>query len=137
MLMKSEHLIPQETKRFPCYIVMQKNIKPIGYSPSYVKHYGIERYPTIYSDDITEMTEKIWESALFCRIEDAKEISKLCNFRCNCGCVERKGIILKVTRSGREENGVTYGYVDCEKPDTQERHFKVCFDVEEILDILE
>lgn len=128
--MKRKDLIPFEQRKMPVYIVAQKDNhnKKHDY---FVKHYGVENYPTYLSDDITEMTENIWEAAMFCKKEDAQEVAKLCNFRCNCGCYDHSGILLEIAYSGREKDGITYGDCDCQKPGYNKEYFETVYDVKE------
>ncbi len=128
MLMLSKDLIPHEEKiKGPWYVVMTKNKK--SDEKTYVRNFGIQKFPTSLDDAIIEQTENLCDAIMFCKKEDAKKVAGLCTFKCNCGACDRVGKLIKVTRSGREENGVTYG--SCGSWDVLEhkkRYYEVVFD---------
>jgi hypothetical protein len=130
MLVKCHDLIDISLKRGPYFIVgeMHKD-KTI----SYIKHLAINCYPSFPDDEILEQTPDIWEAQLFCRELDALAVLKeRCGFGCNCGIHDSIGKIWKVTRSGREKEGITYGYCDCSRPDYHKERFETIYDVKEI-----
>jgi hypothetical protein len=129
MLQRSKHIIPAKAKKEPYYIVMQKDKN--GTRNFYIKRYGLSIFPTYLSDDISETTESIWEAEMFCRKEDAIKLAKLCTFKCSCGCIHHVGKLIKVTRSDRKKDGVTYGYCDCRRPDYKKDYFETVWDVVE------
>ena len=131
MLMETIHLLPINQKQPPWYIVMEHVIKPEGPS-RYVSRYGVSRVPVFPCDDITETTENIWEAAMFCNLEDAVKIKELCNFKCNCGCIEHIGKILQVTLSPQKIDGIHYGFSDCSEPGYAQKHFEGMYVVTEI-----
>ena len=131
MLKLSIHLIPKEEKTQPWYIVMQHNLE--SDKKFYVKHFAVSRFPIALSDDIYETSENIWEAERFCKLNDAKEIAELCDFKCNfhrnCNHIH-VGRIFQLTYSGRKEENVTYGIIN--NVDGGKRYFEVAYDIAEI-----
>ena len=132
MLMSSKHLMPYEDKKEPYYIVMElyKNDE----SKSYVKNYGTQKFPTSIDDSIIEMTPNLCDAIMFCRKEDAEKVAMKCTFKCNCGCIHHVGKLIKVTRSNRKEEGVTYGHIKNwdEGEDVKKHYFEVVFNYKEL-----
>lgn len=132
MLMLSKHLVPIEQKisfmSQPFYIVFTENKNNIGKDRIYVKHFGLEKFPTILDDTIIEQTENIWDALKFLKKEDAIKVAGLCTFRCNCGCVDKVGKLIRMSYSGRMEDGVTYGEIKLDTEEQKKRHFEVFYD---------
>ena len=110
MLMQSKHLISQDKKKPPFYVVVQVDKK--DGSKIYVKHYGVEKFPAHGDDSIVETTTNRCEALMLCRKKDAQKIAQLCTFKCNCGAIHHVGKLIRVTMSGRKKDGVTYGIID-------------------------
>ena len=116
MLMQSKHLMPQENKKEPFYIVAEayKNISDESFyldDWKYVENYGIQKFPTSIDDSIIEMSPNLCDAIMFCNKEDAEKVAMRCTFKCNCGCVNKVGKLIEVRRSNRKEEGVTYGHI--------------------------
>jgi len=129
MLMQSKHLIPMAEKNPPFYVVVE--VDKCG-TKRYVHHYGIEKFPTHLDDAIIEMTPNRCDAIMFCRKKDAEKVAQQCTFRCNCGCVIHVGKLIRVTRSNREKEGVTFG--ECLSWDVLEHKqdfFDTVYDYEE------
>lgn len=130
MLGLGRHLIPQELKTTPVYVVGER--RKDG-AVRYVKHLAVSQYPTWLNDEVLEQTDLIEEAAKFCRREDAEIVAKeRCTGRCFCGDRVRVGVVLRLTISGREKDGVTCGVVDCAKPGHDKEWFETMFDVEKV-----
>jgi len=127
MLMHSKYLIPLEDKKEPWYIVMTKNKK--SDRVIYVKNYGVQKFATYIDDSIIEQTENLCDALMFCRKEDASKVASSCTFKCNCGCIDKVGKLIKVTKSGRTKDGVTYGEsASWSIPGAKEIYFNTVYD---------
>ena len=128
MLISTVHLIPTLEKKFPCYIVMTQNKNDIK-DKIYVQHYGTQRFPTFFDDAIITQTENIYEACWFCNKEDAMAIARTCTFRCNCGCIDKVGKLIKMLGwSDRSEDGYTYGLIKSETHNDKQHGFEVRYD---------
>ena len=130
MLKRSKHIMPAKDKKEPYYIVMGKD-KNGKSDPYYIKQYGICIFPTYLNDEISETTGNIWEAAMFCNKKDAIQIAKLCSFKCGCGCINRAGKLIRVTKSDRKKEGITYGHSDCRKLNYYKEFFETVWDISE------
>ena len=71
MFMQSKHLMPQENKKEPFYIVAEvsKNISDGAFyldDWKYVENYGIQKFPTSIDDSIIEMSPNLCDAIMFC-----------------------------------------------------------------------
>ena len=130
MLSTRKDLIPSSHKDPPLFVVAERHKDG---RMRYVKHLGVSQFPIWTNDEILEQTDRIEDASKFCRQEDAEAIARSrCTGGCNCGHYERTGLVFKLTLSWRRKDGVTYGFIDCEKPGHDKEWFETMFDVEQI-----
>jgi hypothetical protein len=124
MLFKPFNLIDgSEVVSGPYYIVGEL----CNYSDIYyIQRLAHNLHASFPCDEVFETTKNIWDAKLFVFKNDAVSVcDERCGSKCNCGAIHNIGQVFEVVRSGREQDGVTYGLITNDK----KKKFEVLYDV--------